>query len=392
MRQRAAGFTSCLAFAVCLAALVRPARAEEIPAIVALTLDTSGSIRPELLNQVKDLAIGLLQSLPAGSQVALLTFDDQSRVIQERTADIETVRAALLGVNRAGNYTALYDALYDASRYLRDAPLARKAIVLVTDGLDENSSVEIEDGLRIAVDGKIPVLCVGVGRIQEAVLRRIAKLTSGDYTPMGQADPAQLAERIRLLPPPSPPPVAPQPAPPPSLPAQAQEAGPLTWIVVVVGALIVASAFGAAFMLRRRLAPAAPEAEPDKGAPADDSGPDGTIVSRSGDVGEVERTMLLRVRPRLVIVRGPGVGQSFNLSPETSLSIGRSPNNDIPIEDGAVSGEHCRVRPEGGAFVIHDLSSTNGTFVNDRRIKRHRLAEGDTVRVGETLLQFKQSP
>ena len=367
-----------------------PVVAEEIPAIVALTVDTSGSIRPELLNQVKDLATGVLQDLPSGSQVVLFTFDDQSRVIQERTSDIEAVRQALLGVSRAGRYTALYDALYDASRYLRDAPPARKAIILVTDGLDENSSVQVEDGLRIAVEGKIPVLCVGVGRIQEAVLRRIAKLTSGDYVSMSEADPAKLADRISALPPPqpAPPPVAVPVVVPVTVPVAARNG---TWIYVVVGALIVASALSAAFFLRRK--PAAQPAVVSEGDGFDaEDGEDRTVVMRSEESGEVERTVMLRLQPRLAIIRGAGAGQCFNLSSETSLSIGRSPGNGIPVEDSAVSGEHCRVRPEDGAFVVHDLKSTNGTFVNDRRIERHRLSEGDTIRVGETVLQFRLGP
>ena len=130
----------------------------------------------------------------------------------------------------------------------------------------------------------------------------------------------------------------------------------------------------------------------------DDDGPepedaaDSTVVMRTPDSGPVERTVMIRLQPSLVITRGVGQGQVFNLSSESSLSIGRAPTSDIVIVDSAVSGQHCRVRPEGGAYVVHDLESTNGTFVNDRRVKRHRLSEGDVIRVGETLVQFKMGP
>ncbi|HVD78839.1 MAG TPA: FHA domain-containing protein, partial [Vicinamibacteria bacterium] len=64
--------------------------------------------------------------------------------------------------------------------------------------------------------------------------------------------------------------------------------------------------------------------------------------------------------------------------------------NDIVLnEDVAVSSEHCRIRPEDGKFVLHDLKSTNGTFVNDRKVTRQALTEGDTIQVGETYLQFR---
>ena len=59
-------------------------------------------------------------------------------------------------------------------------------------------------------------------------------------------------------------------------------------------------------------------------------------------------------------------------------SLGRAKVNDIVLnEDVAVSSEHCRIRPEDGKFVLHDLKSTNGTFVNDRKVTRQPLTEGD---------------
>ena len=62
------------------------------------------------------------------------------------------------------------------------------------------------------------------------------------------------------------------------------------------------------------------------------------------------------------------------------------------VDDVSVSSEHCRIRPEDGRFVLHDLKSTNGTFVNERRVTRHVLAEGDVIKIGETSLQFKTGP
>ena len=375
-----------------------PAFSQEPAAIVALTIDTSGSIRPELLEQIKQLAGGILEALPAGSQVAVFSFNDKSTVILERTTDAAAVLQALQGLQRGGHYTALYDALYDASRYLKEAPPARKAIILVTDGLDENSSVQVEDGLKIAVESKIPVYCVGVGRIQEAVLRRIAKLTSGDYSAMAESAAATLAQRIAELPAPV------RAAPPPAMGVPAATNAPVapapdnTWLYVIAGTLVVASAFGAAYFLRRKQepprAPAAAGSPGSEAKPGDDEedGAERTIVMRSPEAGPVERTVMLRLQPSLTITRGSGEGQLFNLGMESAVSIGRAPTNDIPVADNAVSGEHCRIRPEGGAFVLHDLQSTNGTFVNEKRIERHRLSEGDVIRVGETQLQFKMGP
>ena len=112
-----------------------------------------------------------------GDEIALLTFDDQSRIVVERTVQAEKLRAALAQVKISGRYTALYDALYESSRYLRSAPPTRKAVVLVTDGHDENSALNLDDGLGDARDSHIPIFTVGIGKVEERVLRRIAKLT-----------------------------------------------------------------------------------------------------------------------------------------------------------------------------------------------------------------------
>lgn len=366
---------------------------------MALTIDTSGSISPPLLEQIKQLALGTLGGLPAGSQVAVFSFNDQSTKILDRTTDTAAVQQALQGLQRGGRYTALYDALHDASRYLHEAPSARKAIILVTDGMDENSAVQIEDGLKIAVEAKIPVYCVGVGRIQEAVLRRIAKLTAGEYAPMAATQPALLAQRIAELPVPAPP-VAPAAAAAPlaaaASTAVAAPASDRTWLYVIVGSLVVASAFGAAYLVRRRQMPAGTDRSAVlPGLPFEDEeegNADRTVVIRTPEVAEVERTVMLKLRPTLTLIRGVGQGQVFNLGVETAISIGRAPTNDIPLSDSSVSGEHCRIRPEGGVFVVHDLKSTNGTYVNEKRIERHRLSEGDVIRVGETQLQFGMGP
>lgn len=70
------------------------------------------------------------------------------------------------------------------------------------------------------------------------------------------------------------------------------------------------------------------------------------------------------------------------------VSIGRLPDNMIVIDNPAVSGRHARVFREGNHYVVEDLKSTNGTFVNEKPIARHTLLEGDVVLVGKHSLVF----
>src|SRR5262249_51876102 len=66
-----------------------------------------------------------------------------------------------------------------------------------------------------------------------------------------------------------------------------------------------------------------------------------------------------------------------------TATIGRLGDNTIVIESPAVSGHHARVFRNGESFVVEDLASTNGTFVNGKRVSRHTLTTGDVVRIGK---------
>ncbi|HEX7137957.1 MAG TPA: FHA domain-containing protein [Vicinamibacterales bacterium] len=70
------------------------------------------------------------------------------------------------------------------------------------------------------------------------------------------------------------------------------------------------------------------------------------------------------------------------------VTIGRLPDNTIVIDSPAVSGHHACAALEGNDFVLEDLASTNGTFVNDARVSRHILRNGDVIRIGDHKLEF----
>jgi len=65
------------------------------------------------------------------------------------------------------------------------------------------------------------------------------------------------------------------------------------------------------------------------------------------------------------------------------VTIGRSPDNDLPVDNLAVSNHHARVYFEGSRLVVEDLDSLNGTFVNDLRVERATLHDGDSIWIGK---------
>ena len=85
------------------------------------------------------------------------------------------------------------------------------------------------------------------------------------------------------------------------------------------------------------------------------------------------------------------VGEAFELD-SAALTIGRGGQNDVALEgDEYASARHVRVEPRRDGVWVHDLGSTNGTYVNGVRIDRPRkLVAGDVVRVGETDLRFEE--
>ncbi len=82
------------------------------------------------------------------------------------------------------------------------------------------------------------------------------------------------------------------------------------------------------------------------------------------------------------------VVQEYELKEGYSATIGRLPDNDIHIENLAASGHHARIVWESDHFAVEDTNSLNGTFVNNRRITRSALKDGDVILVGRHSLGF----
>jgi hypothetical protein len=92
--------------------------------------------------------------------------------------------------------------------------------------------------------------------------------------------------------------------------------------------------------------------------------------------------------PKLVLLFEGRVLKETPVSHTAPVTIGRLPDNTIVIDNTAVSSHHVRVGREGPQFVVEDLGSTNGTFVNGDRISKRPLRHGDTILVGKHKLFF----
>jgi pSer/pThr/pTyr-binding forkhead associated (FHA) protein len=92
--------------------------------------------------------------------------------------------------------------------------------------------------------------------------------------------------------------------------------------------------------------------------------------------------------PLLTLKSDNTVIESISLDKNKTLTIGELPDNDLVIDDPAVSGHHAEIENEDGLFYITDQQSRNGTFINDELIISRILAHGDVITVGKHVLEF----
>lgn len=110
---------------------------------------------------------------------------------------------------------------------------------------------------------------------------------------------------------------------------------------------------------------------------------DETIVSSLDALSEEGEA-----RPYLTFIKGPRLGQLLPLDKE-KMTVGRSPDCDLWIEDSAISRQHFCLFIKGNRVEIEDLESTNGTYVNGEPVKKALLADGDKIQISrETLFEL----
>jgi Protein of unknown function (DUF3662)/Inner membrane component of T3SS, cytoplasmic domain len=118
---------------------------------------------------------------------------------------------------------------------------------------------------------------------------------------------------------------------------------------------------------------------------------DAAVAAPTGNRPAGEQTAVFVVptvdapRARLREVRPDGSSRTFSVDGRP-LTIGRAPDNGLVLFDGRVSRHHARLYGRRGALLLADLGSTNGSWVNDRRVEEMALGEGDQIRVGDTIL------
>jgi len=109
-----------------------------------------------------------------------------------------------------------------------------------------------------------------------------------------------------------------------------------------------------------------------------------TVVKHKRPKSSEKRKELI---PCLIVVEGGNLGEIYYIS-KNSVSLGRGENVDVFLPEEGVSRNHARIDCHEGTYMVSDLASKNGTFINGEQVEQAALREGDKLRIGDVVLRF----
>ena len=163
---------------------------------VSLLLDYSGSItdEPDNVTDMENAAIGFINDLGVNDEAEIIKFGTNVDVAQEFTSVQSDLIDAIQADTDLGRDTALYDAIVQASNDISSSTKDRRAIIVITDGVDmgagglPQSTNTISDVIANANAFGVPVFTVGLGNVDTSVLEQIADETGGIFSPSTTSD------------------------------------------------------------------------------------------------------------------------------------------------------------------------------------------------------------
>ena len=395
-------------------------------------VDVSGSLSSSQFSQLKNATKAWAEKMGEKDRLAIITFGNEAKIIQDFTNDTAAVETALGTISNSDGNTKLYGGIEEAlkltSRNDTDLP-KRKAILLLTDGVNDYSGgLDEASAIKMAKESLIPFYSIWTpgsnSKVGEAFLNTLSDGTNGSVYnlayesidsiynsaydrfrkafivdlsyPLASADGNvhQLKFSVRhgdieaaddtecILKKPT---ETYASVPINTVSAEAEDEGGINMspiiliaiiaIVLVIIALII---FVVAMMNRKPKNPAPPTRA---------AHPQYTPASANIPMPE---PVAAPVAPPV----NSGRGTAFTLHEvggndvksgrvDGSLVIGRRSDCGMVISDSEISGQHCRLSEDGGTLCIEDMGSTNGTIVNGMTIPgRTRLSSGDLIMLG----------
>ncbi len=151
---------------------------------VAAAMDYSRSVRldPDVIIDMEESAVGFVNQMGILHEAAIIKFCGIIEVFQKFTSDASDLRTAIKTYWDESSGTALYDAGKKAVDITEQRSMERKAVVLMSDGLDNSSNFSANDLISHALSKNIPLFTIGLGdSVDEVVLKKLADQTGGHY-------------------------------------------------------------------------------------------------------------------------------------------------------------------------------------------------------------------
>lgn len=384
---------------------------------ILILVDTGTTAEPSQFEGRKRQIEAMLENAAPHQRFGLAVIDNELRLLELPVQDAEGIIRTLPRLELSDKPTELYRTTLIAVRLLAKQPVDRKGVIILSDGQAEDTAYFPRDVIEAARAGNVVINSIGFAATNRQLphlqsLRRLSDETGGDFVaadasgalparfldaPFRAVDHGgtfhirnpgekrrsgtlniriETAERnyVHSAPvvlgarptPVSTPESTPPRRPPPRL---EPEAGPSLLDLALLGGLLVL--FGiVAYVLVRKIR----------------SGPDNEVTAKSKapplESGEPAGHAMLEYALESGRAPIPLRGVTFRL--------GRNADNDIRLEDNSVSRHHAQIhRGPDGAYVVSDLNSLNGVFVNGRQVQSSHLKHGDRLEIGDVALSFR---
>ncbi|MHB8276973.1 MAG: VWA domain-containing protein [Candidatus Humimicrobiaceae bacterium] len=135
----------------------------ETPAYISMLIDSSGSMKGAPLEEAKSAAKAFIGSLKDVDEAKIFTFNDKVIIVQDFTKDKDLLNKAIDNIEVVGTKTVLNMAAYKGLQDLQSKPSGQRSLILLTDGKDEDISINADDAIELAKNDKIPIFSIGFG-------------------------------------------------------------------------------------------------------------------------------------------------------------------------------------------------------------------------------------
>ena len=397
---------------------------------ILFLIDTSDPNRQNAINKNIEHIGQLLQAIKPYHRIGLATFNKQLRIEAPIGSSKSRVLAASKTLRAVGMTTELYRSMLKSIQLLSGIDAKRKVIYLFSDGQAEDKAYFHQDVIRAARKAGVIINSIGYPRsialsVALQTLRRLSEETGGVFIEADNSfnlpaafldspfDNIDTGGRLTID-------LGPVSA--------TGSRKPEVELVFTTGTQDIVTRIPVSTPVRIQSPPPAAAAKPAPDSAITQTPPIQVIRTPAPQSQEMESWLWYGVPIALIILiiltlitlvliyKKPAAKvqeKSFvpdNFKPyaylitqdekakrypiiRTTWRIGRSRDNEMVLEDNSVSRRHAEIqRYSNGKFVLFDLDSSNGVYVNEKKIKKQKLEENDIIEIGDVFLRFTQHP